>query len=72
MEPQATHSATQPAEPVVLLPGDTCDKCGPHIPANTAIRLISGGELRFCNHCYDAREPSLAPLVTAFTRNEVR
>lgn len=37
---------------IELLPTDTCDKCGPHVTANVAIRLNSGGALTFCMHDY--------------------
>lgn len=55
-----------------LLPTDTCDKCGPAVTANTAVLLTNGGELRFCNHCYDQRAASMAPLVAATSRNQVK
>jgi hypothetical protein len=71
--PAATKLLVKPpAATVELLLTDTCDRCGPDVAANTAIRLRSGGELRFCNHCYDGSEASLAPLVAAVVRRAVK
>lgn len=56
---------------VVLLPSDTCDQCGPGVTANCAVRLISGGTLTFCLHCYSGHAPALLPLMVAFTQNTV-
>lgn len=60
------------AEPAVLLPTDTCDRCGPAVTANTAVRLAGGGLLTLCNHDYDTLSPALAALEVSVVRNEVR
>lgn len=60
------------AATVELSPGDTCDKHGPGVPANTAVRLRSGDILTFCNHCYAVYQFDLVELIVAIARNEVK
>lgn len=57
---------------VELLPTDTCDRCGPAVTANTAVRLITGGMLTFCNNHYNRYAVGLVPLIVGIRRNEVK
>jgi hypothetical protein len=55
--------------PLVLEPTDHCDQCGPVSQALVAVRLKSGGELRFCGHHFRANELSLITVVDVVTTN---
>lgn len=69
--PAETILLTAPVK-VELLPTDSCDRCGPHVTANTAVRLITGGLLTFCTHHYNRYAVGLVELIVGITQNTVR
>jgi hypothetical protein len=68
MTTQTIPAETLPAAPVpvVLLPDDTCDRCGPATAALVAV-ILRAGKLTFCQHHYSRYEAALAPLILGIT-----